>query len=83
MNLAAFLVVLVDMARKHYSWMSKEKAFTSLVQRYLMKNFLDHDSQKSLEFDVALREYFRAFKYSQLTPPFSTKDKHGRTHLSK
>lgn len=66
-------MVLLEIAKKNYTWLPKEKAFRNLVERYLMKNFIDLESKKCLEFDVALREYFRAFKHDKLEPPIPEK----------
>ncbi len=70
-NLGTFLMIIIEIAKKHYGWLSKEKAFKNLMERYLMKNF--QDTKNSLELDVALREYFRAFKYEQLSPAIPPK----------
>ncbi len=67
-NMGTFLKVLIEISKKNYHWLSKEKAFKSLVERYLMKKSLEEETKQSLQFDVALREYFRAFKYDQLVP---------------
>ena len=53
--------------------MNKQKAFRNLVNRYLVQNFLDEESKQGLQFDIALREYFRAFKYDQLSPKIPPK----------
>lgn len=38
-----------------------------------MKKSIEEETKQSLEFDVALREYFRAFKYDQLEPELPPK----------
>ena len=71
--MGTFLKVLIDISKKTYNWLPRDKAFKSLVERYLMKKSMEEETKQSLEYDVALREYFRAFKYDQLQPELPPK----------
>ena len=35
-NLETFILALIEIGKKNYSWMNKQKAFNSLVKRYLV-----------------------------------------------